>query len=67
MGIVKRVCYSVKCNLCGALLEDYAGELIGITNERKDAIGLAKEYNWKQMNNNTWVCPECSAKGSENI
>lgn len=59
MGIRKRSCYTVECNRCDAVLEDYCGELIGITDTRKDAENLAKEKGWIQTGNNTWVCPRC--------
>lgn len=59
MGVIKRFCYSVKCNCCGALLENYAGELIGLTNKREEAEAVARENGWLQTGINTWKCPDC--------
>lgn len=38
MGVKRRICYTIECNVCKALLEDYTGELIGITNKKKMQI-----------------------------
>ena len=65
MGVIKRYCYSVKCNYCEALLENYTGELIGLTNKREDAEEVAKENGWVQTGKNTWKCPECITKVAE--
>ena len=65
MGVIKRYCYSVECNCCEALLENYTGELIGLTNKREDAEEIAKENGWVQTGKNIWKCPECIAKLAE--
>lgn len=60
MGVIKRVCYSIKCNSCNTVLEDYTGELIGITNKRQDAVELAFENKWVLLGEDIWKCPTCS-------
>lgn len=61
MGVRKRYWYTIECNHCGLPLEDYAGDIAGLTNTKEQAEGLAKEYGWLQTGKNTWKCPGCCA------
>lgn len=60
MGIRKRTWYTVECNHCGAVLEDYTGDIAGLSNSRKQAETIAYENNWTKTGQDTWKCPECS-------
>lgn len=62
MGIVKVSFYSVECNHCKCLLEDYTGELARVTQKRKLAEIIAKENGFVQTGKNTWFCPNCAKK-----
>lgn len=62
MGIRKRHWYTVECNCCGSVLEDYAGDIAGLTNTKNQAKDLAIEYGWELKGKDTWICPECIAK-----
>ncbi len=59
MGVVKVTFYSVECNRCKCLLEDYSGELARLTYDRKIAERTAEEYGFLRIGKNTWLCPEC--------
>ena len=59
MGIVKVTFYSVECNRCKCLLEDYFGELARMTYSREMAEEMAKEHGFLRTGKNTWICPEC--------
>lgn len=59
MGVFKRVCYSIKCDTCKSPLEDYTGELIGITDTKEDAVELALKNGWRQISKTIWKCPNC--------
>lgn len=59
MSIKKIEYYTVKCDRCENKLEDYTGELAGKTCDMKTAILLAKENGFIQMDNVTFICPQC--------
>lgn len=59
MGVIIRKCYSVQCDYCKCLLEDYTGELVGITECKKMAVALAREKGWVR-NGKLWACPICA-------
>lgn len=58
MGIKKMVYYTVKCNKCGTLLEDYVGDIPA--RRRSDAEDIARDNGFIQMGPNSWLCPECA-------
>ena len=58
MGIRKRTYYTVECNHCGKLLEDDAGELVGLTTKREQAVRTAEQYGWFCIGKDTWRCTD---------
>ena len=59
MGVVKRTYYSATCDCCNSRLEDWTGELAGITNTKKEAIECAKENGWIRTEDGSFYCPDC--------
>lgn len=59
MGVKKLSYYTVQCNKCLSVLEDYVGEVAGFTTRREKAEDYARESGFKQIGKNTWICPAC--------
>ncbi len=62
MAVEREVFYSVRCDLCRCLLEDYTGELARLTYARKIAEDLAEQNGFVQISPKKWYCPECYKK-----
>jgi len=67
MGVVKKTCYTVKCDVsdCDSLcnqLEDYVGPLDGLTETRESAERWAREQGFIQISQRKWVCPDCAKR-----
>lgn len=60
--VEKTVFYSVRCDGCSCLLEDYAGELARLTYAREIAENTAKQNGFVQISPKKWYCPECAKK-----
>lgn len=60
--IEKTVFYSVRCDGCKCLLEDYTGELARLTYTREIAENTAKRNGFVQISPKKWYCPECAKK-----
>ncbi len=58
MGLRKITYYTIECNKCKCVVEDYSGEL---TEKNKEAIKrTAKSFGFIQKGTDTWLCPECA-------
>lgn len=62
MAVEKVVFYSVRCDKCNCLLEDYTGELARLIYTRDAAEKLAKTNGFVQISPRKWICPECVKK-----
>lgn len=62
MPVERNVFYSVCCDKCHSLLEDYTGELAGVTKKRSVAENIARENGFVQISPRKWICPECAKK-----
>lgn len=60
MGLERVTFYTIRCNKCSSLLEDWTGEIGRLTKDnRKLAEELAEEQGFKKISANTWICPNC--------
>lgn len=59
MGVEISSFYTVRCNKCKCLLEDYTGDLGRLTTKRYMAEELAVENGFTRIGKNTWLCPNC--------
>lgn len=62
MAVEREVFYSVRCDGCRCLLEDYTGELARLTYARKIAEDLAEQNGFVQISPKKWYCPESYKK-----
>lgn len=63
MALEKMIFYTVRCDACKCLLEDYTGELARITYTRGNAENMAKQNGFIQISAKKWHCPECARSG----
>lgn len=56
----REIFYSVRCDGCHCLLEDYTGELARLTYARGIAENVAKRNGFVQISPRKWYCPECA-------
>ena len=67
MAVVKKICYTVKCDLsdCDNIcckLEDYVGPLDALNITKESAEEFAKEHGFIQLSARKWICPDCAKK-----
>lgn len=62
MPVERNVFYSVCCDKCHCLLEDYTGELARVTWNKGIAENIARENGFVQISPRKWLCPECEKK-----
>lgn len=60
MAVERVIFYSVRCDKCNNLLEDYTGELARRTHKRALAENEAKLNGFIQISPRKWLCPECA-------
>lgn len=60
MAVERVIFYSVRCDKCNSLLEDYTGELARRTHKRALAENKAKLNGFIQISPRKWLCPECA-------
>lgn len=58
MGVKRMIYYTVKCNKCGTLLEDYVGDIPA--RKRSAAETIARNEGFIQVSANKWLCPDCA-------
>lgn len=59
MAVEKVSFYTVRCDKCNCLLEDYTGELARITWNKAIAESIAKENGFIQISPRKWLCSSC--------
>lgn len=61
MGIKRRPLYTVYCDVHNCLnqLEDYTGDLSGMSTSRERAAEIALATGFKQLSERKWACPDC--------
>ena len=62
MGIERIVYYSVRCDKCRTLLDEYDNTLSKYKVNRAIASKIANENGFIKTESNLWLCPKCADK-----
>lgn len=63
MGVEKIVYYSIRCDKCKCLLNDYKENISRFKTNRNVATRIAQDVGFIKTESNKWFCPKCAKNG----